>query len=99
MDYINLIVISLAIASISFTISKSDIFRPIRLFICKYSNWLGSLISCHYCLSHWVSAIIMILIYKSFSLDFVIMTFAGITLSTIWIGMMNRTLDFLIPSD
>ena len=99
MNYINLIVISLAIASISFTVTKSDIFRPFRLFTCKHSNSLGKLISCPYCFSHWVALFIMGLIYKSINLDFIIMTFAAITLSTIWVGMMSRALDFLIPND
>jgi|ERR1700748_1513376 len=99
MHYINLIIISLAIASISYTISKGEIFRSIRLFICKHSKFIGQLISCPYCLSHWVSATIMFIIYKSFNLDFVIMTFAAITLSLFWVGIMVRSFDNLVNSD
>lgn len=99
MNYIQLIIISLAVASISYTISKSGIFLPVRLFICKHIHFLGQLISCPYCLSNWVSFIIFITIYKSFSLDFIIMSFAAITLSAIWCGMIERSLDIIIQGD
>lgn len=99
MSYIQLIIISLAISSISFTISKTEIFKPIRLFICKYSNFFGKLVSCPYCLSHWVAFTIMLYIYRSFCLDLIIMTFASITLSMIGISFINRALDFMIQDD
>ncbi len=105
MHYIQLIIISLAIASISYTISHSELFKPIRFFLCKNINWLGKLISCPYCLSHWISFGLMVYIYKMSiwsalgSLDVFIMTFAAITLSAIWIGMISRSIDFLPPND
>lgn len=98
MNYIQLIIISLAVASISFTISRSIIFRPIRLFICNRSKFLGELISCIYCLSHWISFIFMIYFYR-FTLNFIIMSFACITLANIWAGFINHALDFFVPND
>jgi hypothetical protein len=94
MNYIQLIIISLAIASISWTISKSDIFNSLRIFICKHSVFWGKLLSCPYCVSHWVAFIFMIHLC-GFNFDFIIMSFASITLSTIWVGFINRALDFL----
>lgn len=100
MHYINLIIISLAIASISYTISKGGIFRPMRLYICKTeSKFLGELISCPYCVSHWVSWIIMFVIFKSLSLDFIISSFAAITLSMFWTGIIARSFDNMINDD
>ncbi len=98
MNYLQLIIISLAVASISFTISKSSIFKPVRLFICKHSSFLGELFSCPYCISHWVSFGFCIFYYK-FDLTFIVMMFASVTLSMIWIGFINRALDFFVPND
>lgn len=98
MNYIQLIIISLAIASISFTISKSSIFRSSRLFIYKYSNFFGELFSCPYCISHWISFIFCLYYYK-FNVDFIVMMFANVTLSMIWMGFINKALDFFVPND
>lgn len=98
MDLIKLIIVSLAVASISWTITKSLIFLFLRSFFCKRSKFLGNLFSCPYCLSHWVSFIFMFYLYK-FSFNFILMSFAAVTLSTIWTGMINRALDFIILDD
>lgn len=96
MHIIQILLISLAISSISYTISRTEIFKPLRKFICNKFNWLGKLISCPYCLSHWVSFIITIYIYKYISLEVIILSFSMIALSAIWIGMISRSFDFMV---
>ena len=98
MNYIQLIIISLAVASISFTISKSSIFKQVRFIINKYSSFFGELFSCPYCISHWISFIFCVY-YYNFNVTFIVMLFANVTLSMIWIGFINRALDFLPPND
>ncbi len=51
MTFTELLVTGLAIASITMTISKSNIMEPLRTFIFKLGG--GKLIHCPYCLSHW----------------------------------------------
>ncbi len=72
----NLIILALAVSSISYTITRSVLFAPIR----KKLNW--RVLKCCYCLSHWIAAFLIILDnYPIEFLDFIIITFAVITLS------------------
>jgi Protein of unknown function (DUF1360) len=50
-----IILLALAVSSISVTISKSNLFEPIRERLNNWSDFLGELIYCPYCLSHWLS--------------------------------------------
>ena len=99
MQLIELIIISLAVSSASYSISRTEIFKPIRLRICKAWPWAGKLISCPYCLSHWISFGSMFYFYKTFSVEVLILTFAMITLSAIWTGMISRSFDFMVSND
>ena len=49
------IYLSLATASISFTLSESKLFLPLRERVKQRIPLLGELFSCGYCLGHWVS--------------------------------------------
>lgn len=62
----NIIFISLAVYSICFTITKSSLFDFVRdyflLSTSIFYNRIGELLSCPYCLSHWI-ALSAILLY------------------------------------
>lgn len=58
-----LILLSIVTASISFTITESFVFSSLREFIKTKSYYLGKLVSCGYCFSHWV-ALLLVLIYS-----------------------------------
>lgn len=92
---ISLFFVSLAIASISYTISKTEIFISIRIFISKKSSWLTRLLNCPYCVSHWISIGMVLYIYRTFSFEVFVVTFAMITLSSFWIGKISRSFDFM----
>ena len=49
------ILLSLAVASISFTVSESKLFMPLRDWAKKKLAYLGEFLSCCYCLGHWVA--------------------------------------------
>ncbi len=49
------ILFSLVAASISFTVSESKLFMPLRDWAKKKLAYLGEFFSCGYCLGHWVS--------------------------------------------
>lgn len=55
--------LSLATASISFTITESKLFLPARNWIKARSFFLGELFSCGYCFGHYV-AFILVAIYR-----------------------------------
>jgi len=50
-------------ASVSFTISETKLFAAPRAYILKKFTLLGELLSCGYCLGHWV-ALLLIILYR-----------------------------------
>lgn len=47
------IVLGFAIGAVSFTIARTKITQPLREKIKGRNTWLGNLVGCPYCLSHW----------------------------------------------
>lgn len=52
------VALSLAIGVMAMTITKTKIFRPVRIWTLDKSEWFGDLISCPYCTSHWLSFVL-----------------------------------------
>ncbi len=66
-----MIELALATAAITMTITRSSLFRRFRVV---------KLLKCPYCFVHWIAALLTLTICVSF-LDFIIKTFAIVTLS------------------
>lgn len=49
------VILSLAVASISFTFSETSLFTGIREWVKNWNPWLGKLINCGYCMGHWAA--------------------------------------------
>ena len=49
------IVLGMVAGATSVTITKAKVFASLRTVIKARSEWAGTLVSCHYCTSHWVS--------------------------------------------
>ncbi len=78
----DLIWVSLAIASIVITISKTTIFKPLRNNI--PTKWLRKLINCPYCLAHYFSFFAYILLFPWVDFfDLITKTMAIVTMSSI----------------
>ncbi|WP_373323054.1 DUF1360 domain-containing protein [Desulforamulus aquiferis] len=91
------VMISMCISTISLTITKNKLFSPLRSLVRKRFNWLGTLLSCPYCISHWLAFFLVILFYHYTPvimvtdlvfLDIIITIFATISLATIITGVM-----------
>lgn len=54
-----LIILSLIVASITYTVTRSNIFASFRLLVKHFSPKLGELVSCGYFFGHWVSFVIV----------------------------------------
>ncbi len=52
---VSIIALSVAVATIAITCTKTKISKPVRQWITKKSTWFGDLVSCPYCFGHWVS--------------------------------------------
>lgn len=57
------IYLSFITASISFTVTETKLFMPIREWVKRRNVFFGELISCGYCFSHWV-AFALVAIYR-----------------------------------
>ena len=89
-EYIfNILLISLATASISFTISSSSFFDFVRdYFLLSYNSYsikIGELLSCYYCLSHWVSLLLILLFGINISIiEVIVKVFVVVSIATIF---------------
>lgn len=91
------IVLSFAAASISFTITQTELFVPIRNIANKIGHMTGYLFHCFYCMSHWV-IIAGVLIYQPtiidsgfFWIDLMVTGFFTVTVTTFVNGFMFRS--------
>lgn len=53
------LLVSLVVMGISQTIAKERIFEPLRHRLGGKETWLGYLVSCPYCVSHWVAFVLV----------------------------------------
>jgi len=98
---LEMIFIALATASISMTITKSNITKKLRALISKCGLRAEELIHCPYCLSHWLAVIIICTFYWGiYPLStIIIMIFMVITLTCfgslgiVWLFLMLNDLD------
>jgi len=74
-----LFLIAAAIATITITISKTLVFKPLRDNV--PGKWLKKLLNCPYCLAHYFSFFIALYFYP-FDFNLIIKTMALVTLSS-----------------
>lgn len=55
--------LSLVVASLSFTLSETKLFLPLREWAKRRNALVGELLSCGYCFGHWV-AVALVAIYR-----------------------------------
>ena len=55
--------LSFVTACISFTITETKLFEPLRNWLENQSTFLAKLFNCDYCLGHWV-AFLLVAIYQ-----------------------------------
>lgn len=87
-------VLALATTAISRTTSQGKIFAPAREWVSTRSEWLGKLVNCAYCTSHWV-AIVFVVIYRPrlvsvwMPVDLVVTMFMIVALATLFNGALT----------
>ncbi len=47
--------LSFVTASISFTVTETKLFKPVREWLAGRNGFVGNLFSCGYCFGHWVA--------------------------------------------
>jgi hypothetical protein len=53
------LLVSLVVMCVSYTITQEELFRPLRERAGGKETWLGYLITCPYCASHWLAFILV----------------------------------------
>ena len=54
-----LLAVSLIVMGLSHTIARERIFEPLRARLGGKETWLGYLVSCPYCVSHWIALVLV----------------------------------------
>lgn len=84
MIFIELLLIGLAIASLTMTLSKSNVTEYLRDSISRLGSWPKKLIHCPYCLSHYFA---FGFVWWKFGLlpleNFILMSFGVITIASL----------------
>lgn len=62
--------VSLVVMGLSHTISRERLFAPLRRALGGHETWLGYLVSCPYCVSHWV-AFLLVPLTGTYAIDIV----------------------------
>ena len=87
MSYLGqLLAVSAVVMGIAQTVSRERLFEPLRNRLGGHDTWLGDLVSCPYCVSHWVAFVLVPLtgVY-------------GIRVRVQW-GVLSTTLDWFLSS-
>lgn len=92
-------VLALATSAISVTTSKARVFTSVRSWIASHNKWLGDLVSCTYCTSHWI-AIAFVAIYRPVVIkqwivvDLVVSMFVTVAISAVMSGLITKLNPF-----
>lgn len=100
---IDLVILSMAIGSMSMTITKTEIFKTLRDSV---PGWfLKKVMTCPYCLSHWLSFFAVgyykpvIIRSRYVETDLIVSIFAVITLSSASCWLIYKAFSQMSPSD
>lgn len=101
---INILVIGICVGTISNTISRTNVFKPLRLAIYRRNLWFGELIRCPYCLSHWVAFAAVAFFGPQWRVtgnysDYVVVGFVLVFLSACTGGFIRLSFKGMMPSD
>lgn len=77
-----IILLALAVASTSVTISKSNALEWFRNQVSKLGRWPEKLIHCPYCLSHWIAAAGVLLMVEGTLFQILLTIMAVVTLAS-----------------
>ena len=89
-DYAEVLVLSLVASTTSVTLAKARVFRGLREVVGRCGGWLGDLVRCPYCMSHWI-ALLLVAVYRPRLtqcslpiLDYLVSVFAIVAVATLW---------------
>lgn len=93
-----ILMLSLAVAAISTTISTSDIFAPFRRWAKEHLGKVGKVFPCTYCTSHWVAFVAVAWFHPRvfdgwWFANYVVVAFAVIAVANVVARVLRRLND------
>lgn len=88
-----MMLVIVAVSTVTVTVTRSTLFAPLRERAAHKSRFLGKLVGCPYCMSHWVAALFVVaahlmletpLLWFPFTLFTVIGLSAFVTRGLVW---------------
>lgn len=90
------LVLAVASASVSMTVTQTELFAPVRAAAHKAGHMIGHLFHCFYCISHWV-VIAGVAVYRPVIIssgapliDWTVSAFFTITLTALFSGLIFK---------
>lgn len=91
------IYLALAAGVAATTITKAKVFAPLRVFAKRANSWIGYLVSCPYCASHWlVFALQAVYQVRLGRLDPVVSAFPMIGAAVLVPALLTRLYSFSV---
>lgn len=91
------VMLSVATAAISMTLTKAAVFKPMRKWLAARSKWLGKLFSCPYCASHWVATGLVLVYPPAIPLPLAI--FVVVTLASPFAWLIYQSYSAITESE
>ncbi|QGY33077.1 DUF1360 domain-containing protein [Pantoea cypripedii] len=96
------LMIALASASLSMTVTQTELFAALRAWTTRKNGMLGHLFSCFYCMSHWMVAAGMliyrpVLVHSNIGfIDWLMTAFVVLTVTTFINGLLFKVFQAAI---
>jgi len=98
-EYINALGLSLVASTTSVTLTKARVFRELREVVTGWNAWLGKLVHCPYCMSHWISLVLVMVYHPGLThcgfpvLDDAVSVFIIVAMATVWSKHVSESLQ------
>lgn len=99
-----IVLVSLAVATTSMTVTRAIIFSPMRRWVKARNKWLGELVSCPYCFSHWVAFAAVLVVRPTlttswYPVDLLISALAVVGLAAMFCGLIFTAISAAAPHE
>lgn len=93
--FLTTVILAIAVAAVSMTIGRAKVSEGFRSWADNKSAWLGKLVNCPYCISHWI-ALVAVAWYRPrvitsgfIVFDWVVSLFVIVALASLVSGMIK----------
>lgn len=93
------LLVALATATVTVTCTRSAVVQPLRVWIKQRSQFVGALIACTYCFSHWAAAALVWFFDRPTTVrDFLLEWLVVVALATPAIAMVLHSAKVIPPA-